>query len=123
LLFAAPAAGACAKSVGAQSSGETTPTFVTSPEGLFVPETSPLRPQLQVATIQPRVVRHELNVPATAEADPAKMAKVSPPMPGRVVRLLVRLGEAVKQGTSLFTLDSPDLVAAQTDFLKARSAQ
>ncbi len=68
------------------------------------------------------VVRHELNVPATAEADPAKMAKVSPPMPGRVVKLLVRLGEAVKQGTPLFTLDSPDLVAAQTDFLKARSA-
>jgi membrane fusion protein, heavy metal efflux system len=113
----------CGKSVGAQTPSDSSPAFVTSPEGLSVPESSPLRRQLQVTTIQPRVVRHELNVPATAEADPAKMAKVSPPMPGRVVKLLVRLGEAVKQGTALFTLDSPDLVAAQTDFLKARSAE
>ena len=36
---------------------------------------------------------------------------------------MVRLGEAVKQGAPLFTLDSPDLVAAQTDYLKARSAE
>jgi membrane fusion protein, heavy metal efflux system len=123
LVFAAAMAGSCGKPAGAQPPSEPTPAFVASPEGLFVPEASPLRRQLQVATIQPRVVRHELNVPATAEADPAKMAKVSPPMPGRVVKLLVWLGEAVKQGTPLFTLDSPDLVAAQTDFLKARSAQ
>jgi membrane fusion protein, heavy metal efflux system len=116
-------AGSCGKSAGAHPPSEPSPVFVISAEGLFVPEASPLRRQLQVATIQPRVVRHELNVPATAEADPAKMAKVSPPVPGRVVKLLVRLGEAVKQGTPLFTLDSPDLVAAQTDFLKARSAQ
>lgn len=122
VFLAAPIVGACERSAGAQASGEPTPTFVISSDGLFVPEPSPLRQQLQVATIQPRAVRHELNVPATAEADPAKMAKVSPPMPGRVVKLLVRLGEAVKQGTPLFTLDSPDLVAAQTDFLKARSA-
>jgi len=72
---------------------------------------------------RPGPVHHELNVPATAEADPAKMAKISPPLPGRVVKLLVRLGEAVKQGAPLFTLDSPDLVAAQTDYLKARSAE
>ena len=113
----------CGRSAGAQAPGDSSPTFVTTPDGLFVPEKSPLRRQLQVAAIHPKVVRHELNVPATAEADPGKMAKVSPPMPGRVVKLLVRLGEAVKQGTPLFTLDSPDLVAAQTDFLKARSAE
>jgi membrane fusion protein, heavy metal efflux system len=69
------------------------------------------------------MIRHALNVPATAEADPAKMAKVSPPMPGRVVKLFVRLGESVRQGMPLFSLDSPDLVVAQTDFLKARSAE
>ena len=49
--------------------------------------------------------------------------RISPPLPGRVVKLLVRLGEAVKQGAPLFTLDSSDLVAAQTDYLKARSAE
>ena len=82
-----------------------------------------MRARIKVEAIAARPVRHELNVPATAEADPAKMAKISPPLPGRVVKLFVRLGEAVKQGSPLFTLDSSDLVAAQTDYLKARSAE
>jgi membrane fusion protein, heavy metal efflux system len=113
----------CSKATGGRGSDDSAPAIVSSQQGLFVPPGSPLRAQLQVAAISSKVVRHELGVPATAEADPAKMAKVSPPMPGRVVKLLVRLGEAVRQGGPLFTLDSPDLVAAQTDFLKARSAE
>jgi len=82
-----------------------------------------MRTRVKVEAIASRPVHHELNVPATAEADPAKMAKISPLLPGRVVKLLVRLGEAVKQGAPLFTLDSPDLVAAADDYLKARSAE
>jgi cobalt-zinc-cadmium efflux system membrane fusion protein len=93
------------------------------PQGLVIPEGSPMRTRVKVEAIAARPVHHELNVPATAEADPAKMAKISPPLPGRVVKLFVRLGEAVKQGAPLFTLDSSDLVAAQTDYLKARSAE
>lgn len=50
------------------------------------------------------------------------MAKISPPLPGRVVKLFVRFGDTVKQGDPLFTLDSPDLVSAQSDYLKAKSA-
>jgi membrane fusion protein, heavy metal efflux system len=123
VVLAAISAAACSRPSKAQSQSDSSQAIVASAEGLLVPETSPLRRQLRVAAIHPREIRHELNVPATAEADPAKMAKVSPPMPGRVVKLFVRLGEAVRQGTPLFALDSPDLVAAQTDFLKARSAE
>ena len=72
-----------------------------------------MRARVKVEAIAPRPARHELNVPASAEADPAKIAKFPPPLPGRVVKLFVRLGEAVKQGAPLFTLDSADLVAAQ----------
>jgi cobalt-zinc-cadmium efflux system membrane fusion protein len=80
-----------------------------------------MRARIKVEAISTRPVRHELNV--SAVADPAKMAKISPPLPGRVVKLFVRLGEAVKQGAPLFTLDSSELVAAQSDYLKARSAE
>ena len=123
LLATASLAVGCSKATGGQGSGDPAPAFVSTSQGLFVPPDSPLRAQLQIATISSKIIRHELGVPATAEADPANMAKVSPPMPGRVVKLLVRLGEAVRQDAPLFTLDSPDLVAAQTDFLKARSAE
>lgn len=115
--------GGCLRQAGADQSSAPAPAFVSTGQGLVVSETSPLRRQMKVAAIFPKPTRHELNVPATAEADPAKMAKISPPLPGRVVKLLVRLGDAVKQGAPLFSLDSPDLVAAQSDFLKARSAE
>jgi cobalt-zinc-cadmium efflux system membrane fusion protein len=82
-----------------------------------------LRARLKIATVAVTPVRHELNVPATAEGDPAKMARISPPLAGRIVKLHVRLGEAVAQGAPLLALDSADLVAAQSDYLKARSAE
>ncbi len=113
----------CGRKAGASSDGELPRPVQDLPQGLVIPDGSPMRTRIKVEAIAPRPVRHELNVPATAEADPAKMAKISPPLPGRVVKLFVRLGEAVKQGAPLFTLDSADLVAAQTDYLKARSAE
>jgi cobalt-zinc-cadmium efflux system membrane fusion protein len=114
---------ACGCKAGAASESTVIRPVQELPQGLFIPDGSSMRARIKVDAIVARPVRHELNVPATAEADPAKMAKISPPLPGRVVKLLVRLGEAVKQGAPLFTLDSSDLVAAQTDYLKARSAE
>ncbi len=90
---------------------------------LFVPERSPLRDRLAVSTVSAKPVRHALEVPASAEADPARITRIPAPLPGRVVKLLARLGETVLEGTPLFTLDSPDLAAAQSDYLKAKSAE
>lgn len=50
------------------------------------------------------------------------MAKIAPPLTGRVVKLFVRFGDTVKQGSPLLSLDSADLVSAQSDYLKAKSA-
>ena len=119
-----PALGSgCGRKAGASSDSDLPRPVQDLPQGLFIPDGSPMRARIKVEAITARPVRHEMNVPATAEADPAKMARISPPLPGRVVKLLVRLGEAVKQGAPLFTLDSSDLVAAQTDYIKARSAE
>jgi len=75
-----------------------------------------------VTTAEKQSLRRELLAPASVEAEPARLAKISPPLPGRIVRLFVHFGDAVKQGQPLFAMDSPELVAAQSDFLKARSA-
>ena len=90
---------------------------------LVVPEGSPLRDRLTIEPVAPKRVRHELDVPATAEADPAKITKISPPLQGRVVKLMVRLGESVSKGSPLYAFDSSDLAAAQSDYLKANSAE
>jgi cobalt-zinc-cadmium efflux system membrane fusion protein len=98
------------------------PSFEHRDNHLFVPEKSPLRSRLTVQPVTLENVREELVAPATVEAEPTRMAKIAPPLPGRVVKLFVHFGDALKQGDKLFTLDSPDLVAAQSDYLKAKSA-
>ncbi len=122
LLLVALGNGGCAKEARASVSEEPTRTLEQRGADLVVPERSPLRERLTIAAVSPQRVRHELQVPASAEADPAKITKISPPLPGRVVKLLVHLGDTVREGAPLFTFDSPDLAAAEADYLKARSA-
>jgi cobalt-zinc-cadmium efflux system membrane fusion protein len=74
------------------------PPFLREGARLVVPEGSPLRSRLSVGPALEREVRRRLQVPATVEADPARMAKVTPPIPGRVVKLYVRLGHRVVRG-------------------------
>jgi cobalt-zinc-cadmium efflux system membrane fusion protein len=102
---------------------EAVPPFEQRGNDLVVPERSPLRGRLIIEPVAPKRVRHELDVPATAEADPAKVAKISPPLQGRVVKLMVRLGDGIDKGSPLYAFDSADLAAAQSDYLKAKSAE
>jgi len=44
------------------------------------------------------------------------------PFSGRVVRLIAKIGDRVKQGEPLFELDSPEVVQPQNDFIAAVTA-
>lgn len=98
------------------------PAFVRTNDTFVVPDGSPLRSSLRVAAVGTEEIEKQLNAPAVVEAEPSRMAKISPPLTGRVTKLYVHFGAVVKAGTLLFSLDSPDLVSAQSDYLKARSA-
>jgi len=91
-------------------------------DAIEVPAGSPLRERLAVGPVRVEAVRRTLEAPAQIEADPARLARIAPPLAGRVVQLFVHFGDNVTQGQALLTLDSADLVAAQTDYLRARSA-
>jgi len=123
LLLAAFANTGCTKSARASVPDEQAQAFEQRGSDLFVPERSPLRARLTTSPASPQNVRHELDVPASAEADPAKITKISPPLQGRVVKLMVHLGDSVQEGAPLFSFDSADLAAAQSDYLKAKSAE
>lgn len=88
---------------------------------ITVGEGSPLRGKLKLETVESRPVRRRLLAPASVEADPARMARIVPPLAGQVKQLLVRQGQLVKKGQPLFILDAPDLVTARADFLRAKS--
>jgi cobalt-zinc-cadmium efflux system membrane fusion protein len=45
--------------------------------------------------------------------------QVSPPYQGRIVQLIAKSGDTVKKGQLLFTIDSPDLVQAESTLISA----
>lgn len=114
---------------GASQSGAhaNTPRERTEPvrEANFitVPEASPLRTQLQVQTIVEQALERPIEVPGSIEADAARLVKIVPPLAGRIVRLHAALGDVVRKGDPLLTLDSAALSAAQGEAGKARAAQ
>ena len=88
---------------------------------MIVPAGSPLRERLEIEPAGLRDVRHHLAVPASVEAEPTRLARISPPVAGRISKLHVKLGDEVKVGRALFDLDSPDVASAQSDYLRAQS--
>jgi cobalt-zinc-cadmium efflux system membrane fusion protein len=92
-------------------------------ESIFVPEGSPYRKRLVVETVATQPLRRPLDAPAVVEADPARTARVLPPLGGRIVDLKVELGDRVKEGQALAVIDSPDLAQAYDDDARAQSAR
>ncbi|NVD69972.1 efflux RND transporter periplasmic adaptor subunit [Duganella sp. BJB1802] len=88
---------------------------------IAVPAGSPLRQSLQVASAAEQTVARAIPVPAVVEADPAHLVRVVPPVAGRIEQLLKHLGDTVKAGDALFTMDSADVAAAHSDASKAQA--
>jgi len=89
---------------------------------VIVPEKSSLRSRLAFDIARADKIQRELAAPAVVEADPQKFARIFPPLAGRLVKLHVQLGDTVTEGQLLASLNSPDFLAAQGDYIKARSA-
>ena len=87
-----------------------------------VPEQSPLRKSLMVTVAAEETVERPIVVPGSVEADPAKLVKAVPPVAGRVLQIRKRLGDTVRKGEVLFTMDSADLAQAVSDSSKGAAA-
>ncbi len=111
-------AGCKSKAANANAAGEEEKSISGS---VVVSKTSPLRSKLAIEAVERRPVRPQLLAPASIEADPARLAKITPPLTGQVKQLLVRQGEVVQKGQPLFVIDAPDLVTARADVLRART--
>ncbi|MBV8854341.1 MAG: efflux RND transporter periplasmic adaptor subunit, partial [Sinobacteraceae bacterium] len=98
------------------------PSLVHQGEKIVVPEHSALRTRLTVALAQAEVTSRRLELPGIVESDPARTAAVLSPAAGRVLEIKVALGDRVRQGQVLATIDSPDLAQAYDDTDKAADA-
>ena len=88
---------------------------------ITVDKMSPLRQRLQIAAVQEQEIATQTQAPGSIEAMPEKLVKITPPLAGRITRLQRALGDSVKAGDPLFTLDSAELSAAYADDSKAKS--
>ncbi len=83
-----------------------------------VPPDSPQFKQLRVEAVRARtVVADEVVAPGRVGLNPNRVSRVLPPVQGRVLEVMVKLGDLVDQGQPLLSLDSADADAAvATDF-------
>lgn len=61
----------------------------------------------------------EVTAPARIEVNPNRVGHAVLPAPGRIVRVMVKLGDAVTRGQPVLTLDSPAVAEAEAAFLQA----
>jgi len=115
-----PLVAAC--SSGSKAEPDEKPAVERQGDKIVVPEGSPMRERLKTDVIKEQEIRSHLTAPAVVEAEPSKLAKITPPVAGKVVRLFVKFGDSVRRGQPLLSMDSPDLVQAQSDYLRAKSA-
>jgi cobalt-zinc-cadmium efflux system membrane fusion protein len=92
-------------------------------DAVTVPANSPMLTQIRREKVrEAELATDEVIAPGKIEANPNRVAKIVAPVAGRVGRVLVSVGDAVRQGQVLFTLESPDADAATSTHLQADAA-
>jgi len=103
------------------SSASDAPGIQRQGNRVIVSPSNPLASRLQSEPVRYTTFTRQVSAPASVEADPARHASILPPLAGRVLKLYVHPGDAVKKDQELLTLDAAEFVIAQTDYARARS--
>ena len=104
---------------GSQDTVEKTPSGDTE---VKLPPDSPQLRRLKIAEVQTaRVSLDEVVAPGRIEANPNRISRVAMPVAGRVRRVMVALGDAVREGDPLFSIESPDAGTATSNYQQARA--
>jgi cobalt-zinc-cadmium efflux system membrane fusion protein len=90
---------------------------------ITIPPDSPQFKQLRIEAVRLQdVVTDEVIAPGRVGVNPNRVSRVLPPVQGRVIEVMARLGDWVERGQPLLSLDSPDADAAVSAYLQAEAA-
>ena len=82
-------------------------------QAIVFPPSSPLLKQVHAETVATATVSSdEIVAPGRIMLDPRRVSRVVPPVPGRVQRVAVQLGDVVHAGQPLLIMESPEAEAA-----------
>jgi membrane fusion protein, heavy metal efflux system len=103
----------CGRPGQASPEKTTAPATPTDAGEIRIPSDSPQLKRLRIEEVRTeQVPLEEVVVPGKVEANPTRVSRVALPVAGRVKQVMVTIGDAVKQGQPVLTLDSPDAGAA-----------
>lgn len=86
---------------------------------VVLPEDSPQEANLKIETVTEMVAPSAEPFNGKISFDENTTSRVSSPVLGRVTKLHVQIGDTVKAGQALISIDSPDLGGAIADYRKA----
>lgn len=78
-----------------------------------------LQKQVQVIKVGDAEIRELLRIPGSIQVDEQRMAKIGAPVTGRITEISAVLGQLVKQGQVLATVNSTELAQNQLAYIKA----
>lgn len=79
------------------------------------------RAGIAVATLQSEEIHQTLTVIATIQPNRDRLAKIAPRVSGKVAKVMVSLGDGVRQGQALALIDSIEIGEASLAYLQAKS--
>lgn len=86
----------------------------------------PDAPELRHMTVDTvrdaQVPSDEVSAPARIEVNPNRVGHAVVPVPGRIVHVMVKLGDAVHQGQPVVTIESPVVAEAEAAYIQAEAA-
>jgi RND family efflux transporter, MFP subunit len=120
VVMAALGLTACSKKEQVVETSTASAVQPAKPGRVALPPDSPKLRQIRVEPVRTaEVPTDEIDAPGKIEANPNRVSHVTLPVAGRVSAVLVHIGDFVKQGQPLLTLESPDVDAALSAYLQA----
>lgn len=95
-------------------SEEKTELITLSPE-------SQEKAEIMIEEVVSRPLKQELQFPGTIQTNEDRLAHVGSRIPGRLIKIMVGLGDRVEKGKKLALIDSPELGRAQSEYLTAKA--
>lgn len=94
----------------------------TPPGQVTLPPDSPKLKEIRVQAVEmAQTPVDEVDAPGKIEVNPNRVAHVVLPLAGRIITVHPRVGDAVRQGETVVTIESPDADAAMSGYLQAQA--
>lgn len=105
-----------------QAASTPAPTPQSIPGVVIIPPDSPRLAQIRVEPLQlVNLPAGEVTAPGKVEANPNLISRVPLPVPGRVARVLVKLGDSVTSGQPILMIESPEASDASANYAQSES--